>query len=343
MHAVVGELGDGAGKLDAGRPATDDHEGEETFLLGRIVGIFRVLEGDQQAPPDIGRVVDLLEAGRELLPFVVVEVAVPRARRQDEIVVGDALGFGGDDLLALGVHILDAPHENPDVRLVAEQDADRSRDIGRRKAGRRDLIEQGLEQVVVAPVDHGHPAGRVMKAQRRRQAAETGTDDHHVRQAFEAGRVELRQGVAGAADHKPVERDRAGATKHDHDQEHEPVASVDVLQLGHRHAHGQAGHEHRADDRRHPCGQPQRQQRGNDPAKHQAECDGHAVGLTERAELVGQKEMIAAQSDDDRRGGTREHQGNGEAHHEQVDGPEITGDRRAQPIEGSCKGERDIF
>ena len=50
MHAVVGELGDGAGELDTSRPAADDHEGEETFLLDRIVGIFRVLEGDQKTP-----------------------------------------------------------------------------------------------------------------------------------------------------------------------------------------------------------------------------------------------------------------------------------------------------
>ena len=65
---VVGDLTEGAGQLDAGRSAADQderHPGAPSLGLGLALG---GLEGDQDPPPDLGRVLERLEAGREQWP-----------------------------------------------------------------------------------------------------------------------------------------------------------------------------------------------------------------------------------------------------------------------------------
>jgi len=64
---------------------------------------------------------------------------------------------------------------------VAQDRADRVRDVAGREAGRRDLVEQRLEEVVVAAVDHGQPDGGAGKLARRRQAPESGPDHDDFR------------------------------------------------------------------------------------------------------------------------------------------------------------------
>ena len=83
------QLGDGARHLDAGRAAADHDEGEEAAARLGLVGGLGILEGGQDAAADGGGVVDLLQAGRHALPFVVAEIGMPRAGRQHQIVVGD--------------------------------------------------------------------------------------------------------------------------------------------------------------------------------------------------------------------------------------------------------------
>src|SRR4030088_929848 len=65
-------------------------EGEEVLALGRVGGKLRALEGDEDAPPDAGGVLDALEARRHLSPFVVAEIRMGRAGGEHEVVVGDA-------------------------------------------------------------------------------------------------------------------------------------------------------------------------------------------------------------------------------------------------------------
>ena len=52
--------------------------------------VLRFLERQQDAPADLGRVLDLLQARRDRFPLVMAEVVVPRAGRDDQIVVRDA-------------------------------------------------------------------------------------------------------------------------------------------------------------------------------------------------------------------------------------------------------------
>ena len=68
-----------------------------------------------------------------------------------------------------------------DVFVFAENAANGRRDIGRRKSGGRDLVEQRLEKMIVRAVDHRHPDRLVAEMLRRFQAAEAGADDDDVR------------------------------------------------------------------------------------------------------------------------------------------------------------------
>ena len=102
---VVGDLAERPGELDPGRSAADDderHPGAPQLGVGLALGR---LEGDQDPPPDLGRVLDGLEAGRDRRPVRVVEVGVVRPGRDDERVVGDRAAVGQDDLAPVGVDV----------------------------------------------------------------------------------------------------------------------------------------------------------------------------------------------------------------------------------------------
>ena len=82
---AVGQLGDRARHLDAGRAAADDDEVQQPRALGRVGLGLGLLEGEQDAAADVGRVVDGLQAGRERRPVVVAEIGVLRAGREDQL------------------------------------------------------------------------------------------------------------------------------------------------------------------------------------------------------------------------------------------------------------------
>ena len=117
-QALARDLGNCAGHLDSGRAAADDREGEEAVAFGRVGGKLRALEGDEDAPPDAGRVLDALEAGRDLGPFVVAEVGVGRARGEHEIVVGDAHRIDLHEPFA-SINGADLGHQHGRVLLLA--------------------------------------------------------------------------------------------------------------------------------------------------------------------------------------------------------------------------------
>ena len=126
----MGEFGDGAGHLHAGRSGPNDHEGEEAPpVLGRRhrLGVF---EGGQDAPADAGGIVDLLEAGRHALPFVVAEIGVARSRRQHQLIVFDLVAVDLDRA-ALPVHAGNPAEHDTYVGRAAQDRADRRGDLCR--------------------------------------------------------------------------------------------------------------------------------------------------------------------------------------------------------------------
>ncbi len=138
---VPGDLRERAPELDAGRPATDDHERQQPPLRGWIGFALRRLEGEEHAAPHLERIVQRLQAGRALGPLGVPEVRVRSARCDDQVVIRL-------DIAAIERH---RPRSNVDLERVGEQDldvplpaqnpSDGRRHIGRRQRGGGDLIQ----------------------------------------------------------------------------------------------------------------------------------------------------------------------------------------------------------
>src|SRR6516165_4150507 len=66
------------------------------------------------------------------------------------------------------------------VRLPRKNATDRRRDIGGRQSGGCYLVEERLEQVMVAAIDDRHVGGHMSQLHRSRKAAETGADDNDM-------------------------------------------------------------------------------------------------------------------------------------------------------------------
>jgi hypothetical protein len=180
LQGAARHFGDRAGHLDAGGAATDDHESEETRPFGRIFHHFRPFEGEQETPPDLGRVGDVLEAGRERRPIVMAEVGMGRSRGEHEIVVGE-IEFAGVHAPRRDVDPGHPRHDHAHVLLMPHDGADRPSHIRGRQRRGCDLIEKRLEAMVVVGVDQRHVDVDLGKRLARFEAAETGADDHHLR------------------------------------------------------------------------------------------------------------------------------------------------------------------
>ncbi len=126
------------------------------------------------------RVVDLLQARRDLFPFVMAEIGVPGAGRDDQVVVVDLAAIGHHRLL-LGVDAGHLGELNAAIPVAAQNAADRRGDVGGRKAGRRHLVEERLEEMIVVAVDDRDAERRAGKRLGGGDAAESRADDDDAR------------------------------------------------------------------------------------------------------------------------------------------------------------------
>ena len=137
-----------------------------------------VLEGDQDAAPQRGGVLQRLQAGRERLPFVMAEIGVAGAGGEHQRVVGQRVAAIERHAARLGIDAGHRGEQGRDLGTPAQQIADRPGDLRGRKCRGRDLIQQRLEQMMVAPVDQRDRDRRAGKPIHRLQPAKTGADDH---------------------------------------------------------------------------------------------------------------------------------------------------------------------
>ena len=172
-NSHLGEFGDGAGHLDTGRTGANDNESEQAPPLRFVLGYFRPFEGRENAGPQPRRIVDLLEARRKGFPVVMAEIGVPRTGSDNEIVIRN-FAFAGDDEAALKIDIEHPIHEHGRILLFGEDAPDRRGDLRRREPGGCHLVEQGLEQVIIVPVDHRHVDGCRFERLRSIEAAKAG-------------------------------------------------------------------------------------------------------------------------------------------------------------------------
>ena len=177
---IAGQLGDGAREFDPGRARTDNDKGEQRRAplgIGLALGAF---ERHQDSAPQRGRVLQRLEAGRERLPFVVAEIRVPRAGGEDERVIGQRIALIEQHALGLRIDAVHRRKQGRDLWAAAHQITDWPGNLGRRQRRGGNLIQQRLEQVMVAPIDQRNADRRTGKAISGFEAAEAGADDHDV-------------------------------------------------------------------------------------------------------------------------------------------------------------------
>ena len=127
-----------------------------------------------------------------LRPLVVAEVRVRRAGGEHEVIVGDPAVPGADAVLR-GVDLLDLGQQHLDVVLPTEDAAERRGDVGGGQGGGGHLVQQGLEEVVVAAVDEQHVDVGAVQRLRGSQPGESPSDDDdpmsHVDRVRRCGRA----------------------------------------------------------------------------------------------------------------------------------------------------------
>ena len=180
-EAAVGEFADLAGQLHPGRAAADDDEGHEEPLQRLVGEVLGDLEGAVDAAAQLHGVVDRLHPGGDQGELVVPEVGLPGAGGDDQAVVGvlgdfARHGFSVDDA-SLQIEASHLGQDHVDVFAPAQNVAQHGRDRSRRQDAGGHLVEQRLEQVVIAPVDERDvEVGRGEQAGGG-QAAEAAADD----------------------------------------------------------------------------------------------------------------------------------------------------------------------
>ena len=171
----VEELDQCPRQFDTRRPAADDHEGEgalvDDFRLGR-----RPLELSQHMSPQGDGVLDRLQRKSVLFHTGDAEPARLGAGGHDEVVVRQRrAGIDVDEPL-VEVDALDGAQAKVHVLVVLEDRPHGEGDVRRVQPCRRHLIQQGLEDVVVAAVDDRHVDGEMGEAGTGADPAEPGPD-----------------------------------------------------------------------------------------------------------------------------------------------------------------------
>ena len=114
------------------------------------------------------------------------EIGVLRAGCDDQVVERDAAAIGEAHLVRHRVDAADLAQQRRHLAAAMQQVPDRPGDFRCAEGGGGHLIEQGLEQMVVAAIDDRDVDGRAGEFVDRRQPAEAAADDH------DPGSVHLR-------------------------------------------------------------------------------------------------------------------------------------------------------
>ena len=180
-QAAGGQFADLAGQLHARGPRSDDGEGHEEALLRGVGSRLGDLEGAVHAATELHGVVDRLHPRSDQRVLVVSEVRLPGSGGDDQAVVGIVERLtrkgGGVHHPRLEVESGDPGQGNLHVLVAAQQVPQHRRDLtGGEDAGRH-LVEERLEQVMVALVDEGDVDVGPRQHAGGGKATESATDD----------------------------------------------------------------------------------------------------------------------------------------------------------------------
>ena len=115
------------------------------------------------------------------------EVRRDCARGDDQVVVGDlaaAIQHFDREMVSVEIDSDDLAEHHAGIPLVAQDFAERRRDVALGEDPRRELVEQRLEQVVVGPVDERDVDIRPAQSLGGRESAEPAADDRYPVPAY---------------------------------------------------------------------------------------------------------------------------------------------------------------
>ncbi len=162
-------------------PAADDGERQQGAPPGRVRRAVRFLECEQDAAANLERVLEALQPGGPRLPGLVAEVGVPGAGSDHERVVGQPAAVGERHLAALRVDRQGLGQDDVGVLLAPQNRSDGVGDVGGGERGGRHLIQERLEEIVIAPIHDGDANRGAGEALHGLEPAETGSHDDDVR------------------------------------------------------------------------------------------------------------------------------------------------------------------
>src|SRR5215471_14792359 len=152
---VSRDFGERARQFYARRSCSHNHEGEPGRAARGFGFALSPLEGQQYSAAEVGGVFQRFQPRRDRLPGIVAEVGIALSRRYDQSVVGDR--FPGENQAAASRVQEDGfVQDDPRILLPLQQIAQRSRNFTRRKRSCGDLVQQGLEQMEIAPIHQRH-------------------------------------------------------------------------------------------------------------------------------------------------------------------------------------------
>src|SRR5437762_10223800 len=108
------------------------------------------------------------------------EIGMARAGSENQRVIGDSVAILEQHALFVCVDAVHTGEQRRDLLAVAQEMADRPGDFGGGERGGRDLIQQRLEQMMVAAVDQRDLDGCALQAEGCFQPAKAGADDDHA-------------------------------------------------------------------------------------------------------------------------------------------------------------------
>jgi hypothetical protein len=164
-------------EFDAGRAAADDGKGEQGLASGRVGFALGLLERHEQPMTNGGGIFQGLETRGEGLPVVMPEIGVAGPGGEDQVIVGNARPVLERDGAVSFIDTGDGSEQRLHIVAPLHELADRPGNLRRSEGARRHLVEERLEQVVVAPVDQRYGGTRAAQRLDGRKAAKSAADD----------------------------------------------------------------------------------------------------------------------------------------------------------------------
>ena len=189
LQALIAQLRQRSGHLDAGGPAAD-HDDRQAFVA--VGPDRRALQTREQGVADRDGLRPRVHRERVLLRTRSPVVRRRHAVRDQQVVVRHLLPVEQAHGAGIRVDLHEVLVHDVEVRLLGAQAPQEVRDVAGVQPSGGHLIEQRLEGVVDAAVDEGHAHGCVPQSARGADTGEAAADDDDV------GEVGLGLGVAHA-------------------------------------------------------------------------------------------------------------------------------------------------